>query len=111
MTQITLKKDSTLEYRRWGDLVFDTATAQYKLTGNKILLTYYPIEVDTTEWMELRKQGITIMENELERNSFSAPKKLLLRKDKLFLFDNEGNFIKRKRNSQNKKQKFYLKKY
>jgi len=111
MTQITLKKDSTLEYRHWGDLVFDTAIAHYKLAGNKIFLTYYPIEVDTSDWKELRKQGITLMEKELTRNSSSAPKKLLLRKGKLFLFDNEGNLIKRKRNSQNKKQMFYLKKY
>jgi hypothetical protein len=108
MTQIKLHSDSTLEYRYWGDMAFDTATANYRLVKNRLYLKYYPIKVDTSNWTRLRQQGITIMENELNRYGKSAPFQLLVRDNKLFLVDSNGTVIKRKADRKEKRKKYFL---
>lgn len=97
-----------MEYRYWGDLTFDTANANYTLTGNKIFLTYYPIKIDTTDWPELRKHGVTMMEQELNKYGKTAPSGLLIRGDKLFLYDKNGLIVKKKSDSKNKRRKYFL---
>jgi hypothetical protein len=90
-------------------MIFDTATAYYKVDGNKINLTYYPIQFDTTLWSELRKYGGDgIIKEEINRYGHSAPQALQFKKGKLFLYDKDGQLIKRKRNAKNKKRRFYL---
>lgn len=108
--QIKLNPDSTLEFRYSGHLVYDTATANFTRTGNRLELTYFPIAVDTSKWTELRKQGITLMEQEYNRLGKSAPHGLVKKNNKLFLVSEDGQIIKYKSNYKGKNKKYFLQK-
>lgn len=106
--QVKLNPDSTLEFRYWGDLVFDTATAHFRLTGNRLSLIYYPIKIDTSSYSELRKQGITLMDQSQAKLGQAAPFGLQLKNGNLFLTEDNFVVVKRKPNSKGKFKKYFL---
>lgn len=106
--QIILKADSTLEYKYWGHMIWDTAVARYNLVGNQLILQYYPVYVDTSGWQRLRKMGVTLMEEEYARMGKSAPAGLILQRDKLVLFDTSLGIIKKKPNRNGRRKKYFL---
>jgi len=108
--QITLKSDSTLEYKYWGHMIFDTAVARFNLIDKKLILQYYPLQVDTSDWLQLRKLGVTLMEQEYARLGKSAPLRLTLGSNKLFLIETSSGIVRTKSNKNGKQKKYFLKK-
>lgn len=108
--QIKLKSDSTLEYRYWGHMIFDTATAHFTRNYNTLILNYYPIKVDTSDWPVLHKQGFTLMEQEYARLGKSAPYALIIKNRKLFLIDSDKKIVKSKIDVKGRSKSYFLKK-
>jgi hypothetical protein len=108
--QIKLKSDSTLEFKYWGHMIYDTATARFSVNDKTLHLCYYPVQIDTSSWPELRKQGISLMEQQYAGLGKSAPFGLLIRGKKLFLIGNDLGIVKVRPNYKGREKKYFLKK-
>lgn len=106
---VRLKPDSVLEYRYSGHMIFDTAVARFSLIGNRLSVQYFPISIDTSAWPELRKLGVTGMENENENMGKSAPIGWILRGKKLFLIGENMKVVRNKNNEKGRSRRYFLK--
>ena len=57
ITKLTLKSDSSFEYRFRGDLIFDTATGRYNIENRKLILVYDSRPIDTSGLSTIRSMG------------------------------------------------------
>ena len=108
--ELTLKKDSSFEYRS-NHVIYKYAQGHYKIDTGKLVLSYnFPL-FDTSGASYLLSMGINIKEDRKNMESF-FPRYFFIKNGKLFSGDINGK-IKRKartkRFAKKPRKKYYLK--
>lgn len=109
-TEIKFNEDKSFDYVFAGDLYYDKIQGKYEMVENDIFL-YFPNNSDSLDISVKDSLGNLIT------HRFPAPKnnavnfrpsKLRIKNEKLLIFDQKGRRIKRKMNSKDKWQSYYL---
>lgn len=109
-TEIKFNEDKSFDYLFAGDLYYDKLQGKYEMVENDIFL-YFPNNSDSLDI------SVTDSTGNLITHRFPAPKniasnfrpsKLRIKNEKLLIFDQKGRRIKRKMNSKEKWQSYYL---
>jgi hypothetical protein len=109
-TQIKFNDDKSFEYLFAGDLFYDKITGTYVVAKNQIILNYQK-DIDSLEITITDSTGNLIPYKFLmpENSAINyRPSKLKIKGNRFLIYDRKGKIIRRKMNSREKWQKYYL---
>lgn len=110
---LKLNSDSTFDYLFAGDLFYDKISGNYTIQGKYIELNF-PLNTDslTLNWEDslcnLHSFKFPVPENISANN---RPSKLKYVNDKLIIYNRFGKIIRKERNKNMRKRKYYLMKH
>lgn len=108
--QMEFKEDQTFTYLFAGDLFYDKVSGIYNKFGNEIILNFKTI-TDSIEISMPDSLGYMITHFYPAPENIASnqrPTRLLIRKDHLVLFDENGQKIRRQYNHGNRRKRYYL---
>lgn len=112
-THIKINEDKSFEYLFAGDLFYDKTYGTLDLNKNLIILNFNK-NTDSLE-ISLRDStgNITAYKFPAPENNAAQnrPSKLKIKKDRLIIYDRNGKRVRRKMNSRERWQKYYLVKH
>ena len=109
-TQLKLNEDKSFDYLYAGDLFYDKISGTYEILNNELILNF----AETTDSLEimLKDSSGNVISRRFpvpENNAANQrPSKLKIKDHRLIIFDQDGKMVRRKMNSREKWQKYYL---
>jgi hypothetical protein len=107
ITKVTLKSDSSFEYRFRGDLIFDTATGRFKIDQRKLILVYDPRPIDTSGLATMRSMGFKLDSPLTVKSDAGLPHIFYIRRNKLFHSRRDEEIVRRA-TKYNKRRKYLI---
>lgn len=108
--QMEFYEDQTFSYLFAGDLFYDKASGTYDRRGKEIILSFKPM-TDSIEISMPDSLGNMITSHFPAPENIASnhrPTRLLMKKDHLILYDENGQIVRRKYSHGNRRKRYYL---